>query len=172
MDSFCILWRRFGELWPSSYRDLEVSLDPLKCTFWDIIFRPLGGCCALKFLHALQIDQALPAHTRTGREFPIKFQSWKFKIWPKIHRVSPCNFRASGSIPTKLFPDDVPRVRGDKIGISFGRKACPLKFGRAKKRPKFGAIVDKFQLWSRISSERINISQIRKVFHQLHPLPS
>ena len=134
--------------------------------FWDTIFQPLGGCCALKFLHALQIDQALPAHTRTGREFPIKFQSWKFKIWPKIHRVSPCNFRASGSIPTKLFPDDVPRVRGDKIGISFGRKACPLKFGRAKKRPKFGAIVDKFQLWSRISPERLKISKIWKLIHR------
>ena len=30
------------------------------------------GCCALKFLHALQIDQALQAHTGTGRGSPKK----------------------------------------------------------------------------------------------------
>ena len=30
------------------------------------------GCCALKFLHALEIDQALLAHTGTGRGSPQK----------------------------------------------------------------------------------------------------
>jgi len=85
--------------------------------------------------------------------------------------VSPHNFRPSGSILTKLFPDDVPRVRGDKMGISLGRPA-PYNLGERKKRPKFGSIFDNFQLWSRISPEWINISQIRTVFYQLHPLPS
>ena len=50
-------------------------------------------------------------------------------------------------------------------------KAGPLKFGRAKKRPKFCAISDHFQLWSQISPERIHTSQIRRVFYQLQPLP-
>jgi len=36
---------------------------------------------------------------------------------------SPYNFGVSGSILTKLFPRDVPRGRGDKIGILFGRPA-------------------------------------------------
>jgi len=27
--------KRSGELWSNNYRDLLVSLDPLKCTFWD-----------------------------------------------------------------------------------------------------------------------------------------
>jgi len=30
----------------------------------------LRECCVLKFLHALQIDQALLANTGTGREVP------------------------------------------------------------------------------------------------------
>ena len=29
------------------------------------VYFSIRGCCALKFLHALQIDQALLAHTRT-----------------------------------------------------------------------------------------------------------
>jgi len=33
----------------------------------SIDFSAITECCALKFLHALQIDQALLAHTRTGR---------------------------------------------------------------------------------------------------------
>jgi len=28
----------------------------------------LRGCCALKFLHALEIDQGYLAHTQTGTE--------------------------------------------------------------------------------------------------------
>jgi len=35
--------------------------------------------------------------------------------------MSPYNFGANGSILTKLFPGDVPRGRGDKMGITFGR---------------------------------------------------
>ena len=50
----------FGSL--TIYAELYVSLDPLKCTFWDTIYRP----CALKFLHALEIWRDYLAHTRTG----------------------------------------------------------------------------------------------------------
>ena len=34
---------------------------------------PFRGCCALIFLHALDIDQALLAHTPTGTGVPKKF---------------------------------------------------------------------------------------------------
>jgi len=50
-------------------------------------------------------------------------------------------------------------------------KVCPLKFGRAKKRPKFGAIFDNIRLWLRISPEWIDILQIWQVFYQPEPLP-
>jgi len=69
--------------------------------------------------------------------------------------VSPYNFRASGSILTKFFPGHVPRGRGDKMGITFGRPA-PWNLAGRIKRPKFGAISDNFRLWSRISPERID----------------
>jgi len=73
IDSFCVLRKRSRELWPTNYRDLAVSLDPLKCTFWGYYISAISGCCALKFLHALHIDQPLLAHTRTGRGSPKKF---------------------------------------------------------------------------------------------------
>jgi len=44
-----------------------VSTDPLKRTFWGYYISALMGCCALKFLRALQINQALLAHAGTGR---------------------------------------------------------------------------------------------------------
>ena len=56
----------FGPLITETY----VSTDPLKRNFWGYYISALRGCCALKFLHALQIDQALLAHTGTGRGVP------------------------------------------------------------------------------------------------------
>ena len=51
----------------TDYRDLDVSLDPLKCTFWAYYISTLRGCSALKFLHALEIDQCLAsAYTKLG----------------------------------------------------------------------------------------------------------
>ena len=58
-------------------------------------------------------------------------------------------------------------------------KAGPLKFGRAKKRPKFIAIFDNFRLWSWISPERLQISKFGKkcdrqryppAFHEKSPV--
>jgi len=80
----------------------------------------LRGYCAMKFLYALRIDQGYLAHTPSGTGVPAKkFLSWKLKIRPKIQHVRLNNFRASGSILTGLFLVDVPRGRGDKMGIIF-----------------------------------------------------
>jgi len=54
------------------------------------------------------------------------------------------NFGSSGSILMKLFPVDVPQVRGDNAGTIF--EGRPLKFAWAKKLPKFAAMFDNFQL--------------------------
>jgi len=45
-----------------------MSLDPLKYTFWGYYISAVRGCCAVKFLHALDIDQGCRylAHTPTG----------------------------------------------------------------------------------------------------------
>jgi len=56
----------------------------------------LRACCAMKFLHALEIDQGYLAHTPTGTGVPPKNLSWTVKIWPKIQRVSHKNFSLLG----------------------------------------------------------------------------
>ena len=71
-DSSCVLRKKSRELWSTNYRDLDVSLDPLKCTYLGYYISALWGCCALKFLHALEIDQALVAHTQRRRGVPPK----------------------------------------------------------------------------------------------------
>ena len=35
--------KKSGELWSSNGLELHLSLDPLKCTFWDTISQPIGG---------------------------------------------------------------------------------------------------------------------------------
>ena len=65
-DSSCVWRKKSGELWSTNYKELHVSLDPLKCTVEDYI-SAFRGRDALKFLHALKIDQDLLAHTPRGR---------------------------------------------------------------------------------------------------------
>ena len=70
---------------------------------------------------------------------PKKIKSWKFKIYLKIQRVSPYNFRANGSILTKLFPDDVPRVRGRQLYCalaSVGQSVSHVKIWGAAPPPQ------------------------------------
>ena len=55
-----------GELWSTNSLELHVSLDQLKCTFWGYHISALRGCCAMRFLHALDIDQCYLAHTQLG----------------------------------------------------------------------------------------------------------
>ena len=85
------LTKKSCELWSTNGLEFHVSLEPLKCTFLadyisalrgplshpsgffggDYISAP-RGCCALKFIHALEIAQALIAHTRSRTGVPPK----------------------------------------------------------------------------------------------------
>ena len=65
-------WKKSGELWSTNGLELHVSLDPLKCTFLAYCISALKGRCALKFLHALEIDQDYLAHTPPGAGVPPK----------------------------------------------------------------------------------------------------
>ena len=71
--------------------------------FSGVYISALRGCCSLKFLHTLEIDQGLLAHTRSGTESPPKKKSWKLKISLKIQRARVHNLRNNGSIFIKLF---------------------------------------------------------------------
>ena len=65
--------KRSSELSSTNYIDLDVSFDPLKWTFSGDYISAIRGCCALKFLHAPEIDKALLAHTPMGTGVPKNF---------------------------------------------------------------------------------------------------
>jgi len=69
-DSSRVLRKKSGEIWSTNYWDLDVSLDPLQWTFSGDYISAFRGCCALKFLHPLEIDQGLQARTQRGRGSP------------------------------------------------------------------------------------------------------
>ena len=71
LRQFMQFMSRTAHMWPPFFaRDLIVSLDPLKCTFLADYISAHRGCCVPKILHALDIDQALIAHTRSGTGVP------------------------------------------------------------------------------------------------------
>jgi len=85
------------------------------------------GCCALIFLHALEIDQALLARTPTGTGVLPKFFNrenlqfgLKFSVAYTLHMNK---FGTNGDIITNFHPDNVPRARGYNLGTNFGRYA-------------------------------------------------
>ena len=89
-NSSCVLWKRSGELWSTICWELVVRNEPLKCTFLANYISAIRGCCALKFLHALQIGQALLAHIRTGRDVPPKkFNPENLKFTLKFSMLAP-----------------------------------------------------------------------------------
>ena len=77
-------------------------MHPLKCTFWGYYISALRGCCALKFLHTLEIDQGLLAHTRRGTGVPPKNRE-NLKLALKFSVLESITSGIHGSIFTKLF---------------------------------------------------------------------
>jgi len=117
------LMKKSGELWSTNGLELYVSLDPLKCTFLADYISGHRGCCAVKFLHALEIDPGYLAHTRTRTGVhPKNFNRENLKFDLKF---SVCTPIISGLVgyPHKTFPGDVSRGRGDNVRTIFGRPA-------------------------------------------------
>ena len=76
--------KKSRELWSTNGLELHVSLDPLKMHFLAYYISAVSWCCAMKFLHALDIGQALLAHTPSGAGVPKKIFIVKIKNRPKI----------------------------------------------------------------------------------------
>ena len=122
------------------------------------------------FIHARDWSRLHSALlTTTGRGSPQKINLQKFKIWPKIERVRPYNFATNGCSLTKLLQTTCHEARVI-ICVQF-LEGLPPKICEGQKRPNFGAISDNFRLSSRISPERIYISNIWKKIDQPQPLP-
>ena len=63
--------KKVDELRFTNDGDLDVSSNQLKSTFLgDYNILALRKCCTLKFLHALEINQTLLAHTQGGAGSP------------------------------------------------------------------------------------------------------
>jgi len=85
-DSSRVQPNKSGELWSSIHKVVHVSLDSPKSTFsTDYISAPMG-CWLLKFLHALEFDQALVMHIAVGVWGPLKnFKGQHLKLGFKFY---------------------------------------------------------------------------------------
>ena len=85
-DSSCVQPNNSCELWSTIHKVVHVSLDPPRSTFsTDYISAP-KGCWLLKFLHALEFDQALVAHVAIGVGGPLKnFKGQHLKLGLKFY---------------------------------------------------------------------------------------
>jgi len=88
------------------------------------------GCCALKFIHALDIHQDYLAHTPTETWVPVpppkkkknNHENLKFGL-KFMQRVHVNNFGSMGVSSQIFIHDDMPRARGYNVGTIFGRLA-------------------------------------------------
>jgi len=71
-DSSCVRRNKYGEVWSSDLGDLDVESYPLKAHFSEGHISASRGCCAPKFLHALENHQFLLAHPQPGTGAPLK----------------------------------------------------------------------------------------------------
>jgi len=70
-DSSCVRRNKSGEVWSSDLGDLDVKSYPLKAQFLEDHISALRGCCAPKFVHALENHQVLLAHPTSGTWAPL-----------------------------------------------------------------------------------------------------
>jgi len=61
-DFSCVRRSKSGEVWSSDLGDLDVESYPPKVHFSEDHISAARGCCAPKFLHALENHQVLLAH--------------------------------------------------------------------------------------------------------------
>ena len=116
------------------------------------------GCCALIFLHALEIDKALLAHTPPGTGVPPNFfnrENLKFGL--KFSVYTSISSELMG-IPSQIFILTTCREPGVITWEYNFWKACPLKFGRAKKPSNF--FHDFWQLLTLIANISGTVPQI------------
>ena len=83
-DSSCVRRNKYGEVWSSDLGDLDVNSYPPKVHISEDHISAPRGCCAPKFLHALENDQVLLAHTHRGPGPPYNFFQRGVKNWLKM----------------------------------------------------------------------------------------
>jgi len=74
-DSTCVRRNKSGKDWSSDLGDLDVKSYHLKTHFSEDRISSPRGCCAPKFLHALENDQVLLAHFPPKTGAPLQLLS-------------------------------------------------------------------------------------------------
>ena len=70
--NFCCVRRsKFGEVWSSNLGDLDLESYPPKTHYSEDHISAPRGCCAPKFLHALENDQVWLVHPPPGMGAPL-----------------------------------------------------------------------------------------------------
>jgi len=66
IDSHRVRRNKSSKVWSSNLGDLDVKLNPPKAHYLEDHISAPRGCCAPKFLHALENDQVLLTHPSPG----------------------------------------------------------------------------------------------------------
>ena len=121
----------------------------------------------LKFLHALDTGQVLPAHTAIRIRVPPKhFKGVHLKLGLKFHICAPITLGVVG-VTSRFFPKVMWLIGGVITWTLILQGVPPIKFGRVR-NVKNLAIFNNFRLWSQISPEWIDKSKVGKIRDQLH----
>jgi len=132
--------------WSTNYLELHASLDPLNALCWGDCISAPRRCCALKFLHALEFDHTLLAHTPSGAGVPPPKNNRENLKFGLQFSVSESITSGLWEYPHETFSVDVARGRGDNVGTIFGRPAPKNLLGPHKIRQKVGAIFGNFRI--------------------------
>ena len=101
---------------------LGAPFDPPKLHFSGDYISALGGCWPLKFLHALEIDQGLLAHTPNGNGGappPKKFKGEHVKLGLKFRVLAPITLGLVG-----ITSQNFSTRRAARQGCSSGHYFC------------------------------------------------
>jgi len=89
--------KKDGELWSTNNKVIGAHIDPPKLNFLTDYISALRGCWPLKFLHALEIDQGLLAHTPNWNGSPLKkFKGEHVKLGLKFRLFVPITLGLMG----------------------------------------------------------------------------
>ena len=165
-SSSCVRQNKSGEVWSSDFGDLDVESYPPKVHFSEDHISAPRGCCAPKFLHALENHQVLLANPPPGTGAPLAtFFKRGSKIALKFSILDEGSLEPKGVASWDFATWRAARW-GDNAGTTF-RGHHPLKIWECKKRAKFSTFNDNFRLWAQISLNCIGISTSCKRRYQI-----
>jgi len=111
-DSSRIRWNKSSEVRSSNLGDLDVESYPPKAHISEEHISAPRGCCAPKFLHALENHQVLLAHPPTGDGAPLTtFFKGGSKIGLKCNKLALITWELGG-----VAPRNFGTWRGSRLG--------------------------------------------------------